>query len=137
MLLQPDSLYNHGMQPCVYSTQLAQTAGIGWHRSGFDICYHKNDHRVMTARGERYYYTLRFSWTASHDDDVVYFAHCYPYTYTDLQEYLTVLLARPQAGSIVRLRTLCQTLAGNSCDLLTVTNYGVSQAEMAQRKVSR
>eukprot|EP00045_Choanoeca_perplexa_P003782 m.33382 g.33382 ORF g.33382 m.33382 type:complete len:950 (-) comp12228_c0_seq1:17-2866(-) len=133
-LLKPDSLYNHGMQPCVYSTQQAELNNVGWHRAGFDICYFKNDHRVLTARGERYYYTLRFSWTASYDDDVVYFAHCYPYTYTDLQAYLTSLLARPNSASIVRLRTLCQTLAGNSCDLLTVTNYGVSQAEMALRK---
>eukprot|EP00730_Choanoeca_flexa_P006910 TRINITY_DN12248_c0_g1_i1.p1 TRINITY_DN12248_c0_g1~~TRINITY_DN12248_c0_g1_i1.p1 ORF type:complete len:1041 (+),score=140.24 TRINITY_DN12248_c0_g1_i1:85-3207(+) len=133
-LLKSDSLYNHGMQPCMYSEQAQRNDGIGWCRAGFDICYFKNDHRVLTAKGERFYYTLRFSWTARFDDDQVYFAHCYPYTYTDLQDYLTELLARPDSDSIVRLRTLCQTLAGNNCDLLTVTNYGVSQAEMASRK---
>lgn len=27
---------------------------------------------------------LSFDYTAAHDNDTVYFAHCYPYTYTDV-----------------------------------------------------
>jgi hypothetical protein len=33
-------------------------------------------------------YTLTFNIEFPHDDDQVYLAHCYPYTYTDLQDYL-------------------------------------------------
>ena len=29
-LLKPDSLYNHGMQPLIYSDIDAQNKGIGW-----------------------------------------------------------------------------------------------------------
>jgi hypothetical protein len=134
-LLQPDSLYNNGMQPCIYSQALHESDGTGWHRGGFDICYYKNDHRILDMRGERYYYTLSFSWTATADEDTVFFAHCYPYTYTDLQNYLTGLVNHPARGPVCRLRNLCHTLAGNACDLVTVTNFGVSQAAMAARKV--
>lgn len=31
------------------------------------------------------YYTLTFNIDFQHDNDTVYFAHSYPYTYTDLQ----------------------------------------------------
>lgn len=33
-----------------------------------------------------YYFTLSFTYTFPHDDDVVYFSHSLPYTYTDLNE---------------------------------------------------
>ena len=53
----------------------------------------------------------------------------------DLQAYLTSLLTDERVKAICRHRVLCRTLAGNCCDLLTVTNFGVSQAEMETRKV--
>lgn len=46
------------------------------------------------------YFTLSFTFTAQHDDDVVHFAHCFPFTYTDLQVYLQVCLT-----FILRLHT--------------------------------
>lgn len=39
-LLKPDSLYNHGMQPLMYSEKDAATKGIGWQRAGRDVCYY-------------------------------------------------------------------------------------------------
>jgi cytosolic carboxypeptidase protein 2/3 len=30
------------------------------------------------------YYALTFEFRFKNDDDTVYFAHCYPYTYTNL-----------------------------------------------------
>jgi hypothetical protein len=36
-------------------------------------------------------YTLTFNIEFPHDNDQVYLAHCYPYTYTDLQDYLIQL----------------------------------------------
>ncbi len=36
------------------------------------------------------YYTLTFSLRCMYDNDLVHVAHCYPYTYTDLQTYLKV-----------------------------------------------
>ena len=42
-LLKPDSLYNVGMKPLVYSEKKATTQNIGWTRSGGDICYYTNN----------------------------------------------------------------------------------------------
>ena len=38
-LMKPDSLYNHGMRPLVYS-EAAAKQGKGWTRGGVDICYY-------------------------------------------------------------------------------------------------
>lgn len=39
-LMKPDSLYNHGMRPVVYSEIEAKRSGKGWYRGGSDICYY-------------------------------------------------------------------------------------------------
>jgi hypothetical protein len=39
-LVKPDSLYNHGMRPLVYSETEARRNGRGWIRGGGDICYY-------------------------------------------------------------------------------------------------
>lgn len=39
-LVKPDSLYNHGMRPMVYSETEAKKSGRGWIRGGGDICYY-------------------------------------------------------------------------------------------------
>jgi hypothetical protein len=38
--LKPDSLYNHGMRPLMYSVINAKKFGKGWVRSGQDVCYY-------------------------------------------------------------------------------------------------
>lgn len=50
--------------------------------------------------------------------------------YTDLQRYLRELESSPLGVSCaIRRRTLCETLAGNVCDLLTITSPGGCHAE--------
>ena len=78
--MKPDSLYNHGMRPLVYS-EAAAKLGKSWVRGGADICYYQNS---MKRKNTGYYYTLTWQHTFEHENDVVYFAHSYPYTYTDL-----------------------------------------------------
>ena len=39
-LIKPDSLYNSGMRPLMYSMQAAKKTGKGWVRCGNDICYY-------------------------------------------------------------------------------------------------
>jgi chorismate synthase len=62
-------------------SETAAKKGRGWVRGGTDICYYQNSMKRKTAG---YYYTLTFSHTFEYDQDVAYFAHSYPYTYTDL-----------------------------------------------------
>jgi len=80
-LMKPDSLYNHGMRPLMYSEIAAKKEGKGWHRHGRDVCYYQNSLKRKTAN---HYYTLTFSVVLPYDNDTVYFAHCFPYTYSDL-----------------------------------------------------
>lgn len=39
-LMKPDSNYNHGMKPLIYSVKNAEQKGIGWYRDGQNIAYY-------------------------------------------------------------------------------------------------
>ena len=39
--IKPDSLYNNGMKPLIYSRLQAQNEGTGWRRGGEDITYYQ------------------------------------------------------------------------------------------------
>jgi hypothetical protein len=49
----------------------------------------------MKKKTAGHYYTLSFSVTFENSHDTVYFAHSYPYTFSDLQRYLSKLEADP------------------------------------------
>lgn len=70
-------------------------------------------------------YTLSFNIEFPHDKDEVYLAHCYPYTYTDLQDYLSKLQNHPIKSNFIKLRLLCRTLAGNNVYYVTITEPSV------------
>merc|ERR1719313_958238 len=77
---------------------------------------------------DKQFYTLSFTYTFAHDNDVVYFAHCYPYSFSRLQEVLAELEASAPKDFLDR-QALCRTLAGNRCDLLTITDRRVPTAK--------
>jgi hypothetical protein len=52
----------------------------------------------------------------------------------DLQRYLRALSEDPRRAANFRRRTLCQTLAGNDCDLLTITSFASDPASLRLRK---
>lgn len=119
---KPDSLYNKGMKVLTYSSRSYELHGAGWRRGGEGIAYYKNGiSRHVTTKS---YYTLTFTYTFDHSEDTVYFAYCYPYTYSELQEYLDTLEARQETYNFVTRKMLCRTIAGNRCDYLTITNPG-------------
>ena len=45
--------------------------------------------------------------------DTVYFAHCYPYTYTQLCNYLNSIDKEPMYKNRYKRKVLCNTIAGN------------------------
>ena len=69
----------------------------------------------------RQYYSLAFTYTFD-KPGTVYFSHAFPYTYTDLQAYLASLQSDERVAQILRRKLLCTSLAGNRCDLLTITS---------------
>ena len=66
--------------------------------------------------------TLTFSYKFEYANDTVFFAHFVPYTYSDLERYLTQKFALPEVQSIARIDGICNTFKGNVCYGLTITN---------------
>lgn len=68
-----------------------------------------------------------------HDNDTVFFAHCYPFTYSDQCATLNKVCTYSNKDK-VRKTTLCKSLAGNDVDMLIVTNFTSDPVEIAVRK---
>ncbi|XP_074951189.1 cytosolic carboxypeptidase 2 [Phalacrocorax aristotelis] len=116
-LAKPKSLYGEGMRPLLYSQRDAQSHGVGWRRVGANVRYYRGSSGEEPA-------TFRLSWTSRfpHDGDTCFFAHSYPYTYSDLQRYLQALAGDPVRSQYCAVRALCRSLAGNTIYLLTITS---------------
>jgi len=118
----------------VFSTKDNESRGDGWKRAGFDVSYARNniqkvpiDEFILLKLPQeggcnKSYYTLSFSYTFKEDNDIVYFAHCFPYTYTDLKAFLTKICADPARKMYIVRKTLCYTLAQNECEYLSITS---------------
>ncbi|XP_012500558.1 PREDICTED: cytosolic carboxypeptidase 2 [Propithecus coquereli] len=129
-LLKPKSLYTLGMKPLMYSQLDANIHNIGWRREGNEIKYYKNN----TDDGQQPFYCLTWTIQFPHDQDTCFFAHFYPYTYTNLQCYLLSVANNPMQSRFCKLRTLCRSLAGNTVYLLTITNPSQTPQEAAGKK---
>eukprot|EP00656_Telonema_subtile_P050053 TRINITY_DN6382_c0_g1_i4.p1 TRINITY_DN6382_c0_g1~~TRINITY_DN6382_c0_g1_i4.p1 ORF type:complete len:1182 (+),score=250.10 TRINITY_DN6382_c0_g1_i4:89-3634(+) len=130
-LLKPDSQYNYGMRPLMFS----EAAGsAGWHRVGSDICYYQNHHGSQSRKKSDggTFYTLTFKMEFSNGDDRCHLAYCYPYTYTRLQRYLDRL--EVVHSRYMRRRCLCRTLGGYNTELLTITDFECTPEQMKRRK---
>ena len=142
-MYKPDSLYNYGLLPLVYSVQ----EGGGWLRKGTNVSYAKTEKQESEAAAEamgggaqgrrargKPSYTLSFQLRIARGD-TIYVAHCYPYTYSNLQEDLDEMETdRLRAKHVRRNRAFCHTRAGNPMDMLTVTDFGTPAAS-GQRPV--
>lgn len=128
-----NSQFNYGMQVLMYSVQEAINGRPHWVRTGSDICYYKNhfSRSSIAAGGQKgkSYFTMTFTVTFQHKDDVCYFAYHYPYTFSTLKMHLQKLRALHTAQIYYREDELCQTLGGNSCPLLTITAMPESSSD--------
>ena len=70
-----------------------------------------------------------------HDDDTVYFSYCYPYTYSDLNQDIQEIESDPERRAICSRKTLCKTLAGVDCEILTVTEKADFEVMKKKRAV--
>jgi hypothetical protein len=129
---KPDSLFNYGMKVLVLSTRENQRAGVSWTRGCEGISYYPNN--IRKNESNKSYYTLTFSYTFAYSQDTVYFAYCYPYTYSDLMEDLARIDADPFRSSITSRGLICSTLLGNRCEHLTITNCSADHPK-PKRKV--
>ncbi len=67
------------------------------------------------------------------DLDTIYFAHCYPYTYSDLCDFIKKICVYENKDKI-RRTILCKSLAGNDIEMLIVTNFTSAPEDIAVRK---
>ncbi|KAL4642037.1 cytosolic carboxypeptidase 2-like isoform X1 [Arapaima gigas] len=122
-LMKSRSLYCLGMKPLLYSERAAKDLGVGWRRVGSDIKYYRNQ-REYEGKA---LYSLTWTCQFPYEGDTCYLAHCYPYTYSDLQRYLTAVTSDPATALHCKLRVLCRSLAGNAVHVLTITSPSSSR----------
>jgi hypothetical protein len=77
---------------------------------------------------QRSHHVLSFTYDFTHAAETVYFAHSFPYTYTDLELYLAQLERNKRVSAFFHRRLLSYTLAGHRCDMLTITAPSSSSA---------
>ncbi|KAB5571666.1 hypothetical protein PHYPO_G00227650 [Pangasianodon hypophthalmus] len=117
-----NSQFNYGMQPVMYSVKEALEGRPQWVRTGTEICYYRNNFQLCEGHRSRCLYTLTFTVTFRHEDDVCYVAYHYPYSFSALQSHLQMLQRSVDPQKIFfRQQTLCNTLGGNACPLITIT----------------
>jgi len=109
--------------------------GMGWFKGGERISYFANGIKKDITYTSKGYFTASFTYKFTHDDDVVYFAYCCPYTYTDCMRDIYEVESDPERRKICSRKTLCKTLAGVDCDILTITEKGDFEAMQAKRAV--
>uniref|UniRef100_H3B6W6 tubulin-glutamate carboxypeptidase n=1 Tax=Latimeria chalumnae TaxID=7897 RepID=H3B6W6_LATCH len=122
-----NSQFNYGMQPTVFSVCEALRGTPHWFRAGTHISYYKNHYFQSVAASGRQrrqsYYTLTFTVTFPHPEDVCYVAYHYPYTYSTLLTHLYLLEKSLNPKKVYfRHHVLCDTLGGNRCPLVTITS---------------
>ncbi|GLD93209.1 hypothetical protein PINS_up001801 [Pythium insidiosum] len=155
-LSKPDSLFNRGLQPVVYSLQDAATKRVGWRRAGDDVCYYatpfprspSSSSSPCSTGNSDCFYGLSFSLTLTNADDTYLVAHSYPYTLSDHRRHVQTLLRRSRrrrsgttptatatgsgtralAPAVLQRSELCRTLGGRACELLTISEPSRSQS---------
>ena len=120
------------MKLVAFSALKSENEKISWHRAGENISYFANGIR-KSAKFPKSLYTLRFSYTFQYDYDTVYFAYSYPYTFSQLTEFLDKLEADNGISEYIARRTLCRTIAGNKCECLTITSSKSKPTDPAKR----
>lgn len=107
---KPDKLYTLGMKPCIWSCKAKELENVDWQRSGSSISYTQNSNLS---------YTLKFTYNFKYASDTVFFAYCIPYTYSELNFYLSQL--KSQYKQILRVNTLCFTNGAKEFKVITIT----------------
>lgn len=98
-----------------YSVKQYQKSGISWSRGGSNYGYNVTSKQSNNKRA-----TLQFQIKFPFDDDTVYLCYALPYTYTYLKQSISNWKSTAQCS--FTHSTLCKTLGGNECPILTLEN---------------
>jgi cytosolic carboxypeptidase protein 2/3 len=133
-LEKSDSLYNMGLRPLMFSERTFAMQGVGWFRCGHNIAYFSNGIRRLHRSKTSYYQTLTFTFSTPYANDTIYLAHCYPYTFSMLKEYVHRITTSLSDFNIVKCKSIGESLAGNNIYCLTVTNFKSSPEAIRARR---
>lgn len=115
------------MKVLFFSRRKDEETGGGWYRGGTDIAYYPTTSKPNPT------YTLSFNFQVMYENDEMYISHWFPYTYTDLRSFLKEHITTSR-NDIARKTELTKTSAGNPVEMLIVTNFNSSEADISERK---
>ena len=84
-----------------------------------------------------FFFTLSFCYhvNKTNINTPIYFALCFPYTYSALQEYLYKLSSIKTNKHKLKFSTLNKTICGNPLDILYITNFTSSSTISARQSI--
>ena len=83
-----------------------------------------------------FFFTLSFCYHVTKDNinTPIYFALCFPYTYSNLQEYLHKISLVKTNKNKIRFSTLNKTICGNPLDIIYISNFNSPQIAINSRQ---
>ena len=83
-----------------------------------------------------FFFTLSFCYHVNKNNinSPIYFALCFPYTYSTLQDYLHKLSIAKTNKNKIKFSTLNKTICGNPLDILYITNFASTQSVINARQ---
>ena len=83
-----------------------------------------------------FFFTLSFCYHVNKNNinSPIYFALCFPYTYSTLQDYLHKLSITKTNKNKIKFSTLNKTICGNPLDILYITNFSSTQSVINARQ---
>ncbi|MCQ2819511.1 MAG: M14-type cytosolic carboxypeptidase, partial [archaeon] len=129
------SKYMYGLKVWMYSTKRNALFKCGWEHTKEDVQYGASYFYRFIKTKKTNFGRLTFDYTFEYDDDIVYFANCIPYTYSNLMNELTNYqkLENTKYPYFTR-KTLCTSHAGNDIDYITINN---SISDYNENNISR
>jgi murein tripeptide amidase MpaA len=109
------------MKMLIHSENKFKVNGTKWFYGGHSIKYQRYFPEYL-KESTKACYALTFSYTFEQSDDTVSFAFSEPYSYTDLQSDLLRIERSPKYKRMFTRKTLCTSISGLACDVLTITN---------------
>jgi len=126
--LKTDTLFSKGLKVLSYSTTMKK-----WTRRTKNNYYFLNG----ITNEEKRLYTLTFTYKVDYNfnEENLYFAYCFPYSYTNLQNYLSSILNNPVIAqkNILRHEIIGKSLSENNLDMVIITKFDSNFDDIAYR----
>lgn len=110
------SLYTTGCKIFWYSEKRARDYNVSWTRGGEDYSYGALPGQKKKFKKKS---TVSFTISFPFPNDTIYLCYALPYTYSDLLKDISTWSSN---SKYVKCETLCKTMGGRDCPLLTITD---------------